>query len=118
MLTYLNDVKNAPKDRAKIAVEAAAVYSLLTILRDRVEDAKSTDPWYMGIRTLGAPLGVLDQYKAALEQLATKLAPGDVVRKVGRALMWTFDKKEINEILAKIERLKTLISLALQNDLK
>ena len=48
--------------------------------------------------------------KQTLERLEKKLNPGEGVKKAGKALTWSFQKKEVNEIL---ERQKTV---ALQND--
>ncbi len=117
VLNYLNDVKDASKDRARIATEASNVYSLLTTLRYRVEEARSGDPWFIAVRTLGVGNGPLDHFKVGLEQLAAKLGPANGLRKVGKMLTWKFDKTEIDGILFRIERMKTLIGLALTNDL-
>ena len=38
VLGYLNDVKDASKDRAKCAIETANLNSLLTTLRSRLEE--------------------------------------------------------------------------------
>ena len=62
------------------------------------------------------PHGALDQYKIALEQLATKLTGGHNAQKIGRAVAWKFDKVELDGILKSIARLKSLIRIALQND--
>lgn len=35
---------------------------------------------------------------------------------MGRALVWAVDKKDMEETLARIERVKALVSLAYQND--
>ncbi|MCJ1282267.1 hypothetical protein MMC26_001590 [Xylographa opegraphella] len=116
VVSYLNDVKGASKERAQVAVEASMVYSLLTSLKYRVEDAHPTEAWYIAIRTLGEKNGALDQYQAALKLLAAKLDTRNGT-KVGRALLWKFDKVEIAGILSKIERIKSLINVALTNDL-
>jgi hypothetical protein len=113
---YLNDAKDAPKDRARLAREAASLLALLTDLRYRVEEAKVTDPWFTGVRLLGVKGGPLEQFKEAIEKLARKLKPESGVKKFGKALLWTLDKDEINNILSEIERLKTLVSLSLQKD--
>jgi hypothetical protein len=45
-----------------------------------------------------------------------KLSPRGRVQQVAQALKWPFDKAEVNEVLGTTERLKSLFSLALQND--
>ena len=116
LIIYFNDVKDAPKDRAKLAREASGLLALLTDLRYRVEDTSSTDPWFPGLRSLGGEGGPLMEFKSALEHIADKLAPASNVVNVMRVFRWTLEKKEIDTILSKIERLKTLIGLALQKD--
>ena len=68
------------------------------------------------MKSLNVPTGPLEQFKIALEHLASKLAPVDGLRKVGKALAWPFQKTEIQDILNMIERQKSLFNLALQND--
>ncbi|MCJ1378973.1 hypothetical protein MMC17_002072 [Xylographa soralifera] len=116
VVSYLNDVKEASKERAQVAVEASMVYSLLTSLKYRVEDANPNEAWYTAVRMLGEENGALDQYQTALKLLASKLDTRNGT-KIGRALMWKFDKVEIVGILSKIERVKSLISVALTSDL-
>jgi hypothetical protein len=113
---YLNDVKDAPKDRATLAREGSSLLALFTDLRYRVEEADSTGAWFAGVRSLGVEGGPLDQFKDAMEGLARKLKPEARIKKFSKALCWTLDKNEISNILSKIERLKTLVSLALQKD--
>ena len=115
-VNYFNDVKNAPKDRAQLAREATNLLSLITQLRYQVEESTSTDPWFTSLRTLGAKNGPLIELKSEMEIIADKLAPASGFVNVRRALRWTLDKKEVDAILSKIERLKTLIGLALQKD--
>ncbi|EXJ70463.1 uncharacterized protein A1O5_06532 [Cladophialophora psammophila CBS 110553] len=56
-IKYLNNVNNAPKDRARLAREATSLLALLTDLRHRLEEASSTDQWLTGIRSLGVKGG-------------------------------------------------------------
>jgi hypothetical protein len=60
--------------------------------------------------------GPLDQYKQALEQLLSMVEIQHGVQKVKRRLLWNFKKEEIVSILARMERLKSLVSIALEND--
>lgn len=116
VLGYLNDVKDASKDRVKCALETSNLYNLLVNLRFRLEEGSSNDPWYNAVRALGVENGPLDQFKQALEELQTKMTRGGSLKKVGDALAWKFSKEEVTSILARIERLKTLVQIALQMD--
>ncbi|KAF2470523.1 ankyrin [Lindgomyces ingoldianus] len=113
---YLNDVKDVSKDRAKCAIEAANLNSLLTTLRFRLEEGRSNTPWHTAVRALATENGPLDQFKQALEELQSKLTGGTKMKKVGDALIWKFKKEEISSILDRMERLKTLVEIALQMD--
>ncbi|KAF2686652.1 hypothetical protein K458DRAFT_297429 [Lentithecium fluviatile CBS 122367] len=116
VLEYLNNVKDAPKDRTQCAVEMLNLCSLLYKLRDHVEQSDPTQPWCFAIHDLAAKNGPLDQFKRALETLQTKIGAGNRSNKASEALMWKFKKEEISSTLGRIERLKSLIELALQMD--
>lgn len=116
VLEYLNNVKDAPKDRTQCAVEMLNLCGLLYKLRDHVEQGDPTQPWYFAIHDLAVKNGPLDQFKQALETLQTKLAAGNSLSKAGEMLVWKFKKEEISSILGRIERLKSLVELALQMD--
>jgi hypothetical protein len=60
VIEYLNDVKDAPKDRAQCAIEASNLYSLLTTLRYRLEEGNSNEPWYAKVQKLCTKDGPLD----------------------------------------------------------
>jgi hypothetical protein len=113
---YINDIKDTPKDRTRLAMEAASLIPSLTSLRYKVEESTSTDPWFVGVRSLCVGNGPLDQFKKAMELLAEKLRPQSGLKKLSSKLLWTLDKKEIVDILTRIERMKTLVGLTLQRD--
>lgn len=116
VLSYLNDVKDASKDRAECAVEASSLYSLLLNLRFRLEGGDASQPWYVAVRALAVENGPLDQFKQALETLQARMTDRGRLKKAGDALMWKFKKEEVAGILARMERLKTLVEIALQMD--
>lgn len=116
VLGYLNDVKNASKDRDKLSIEASSVYGLLTSLAYRTKTVNSDDPWFTAVRMLGTENGPLDQFKQSLQSIASKLGPTTSFEKVRKSLIWKFEKKEVNAYLIHIERLKSLVGLALAND--
>ena len=116
VVAYLNDVKDASKDRARCAIEASNLYNLLVTLRFRVEEGRSNESWYTAVRALAVQNGPLDQYRHALEQLQVKVMSGSGHKKLGNALVWKFIKDEVACVLSGIERLKTLVQIALEVD--
>jgi hypothetical protein len=116
LVNYANDVKDAPKDRALFAKEAMNLASLLTNLRYQLEEERSNEAWHKEAISLGLPDGPLDQYKHALEQLQLKIQSRKGLAKIGDALRWKFNKEEVASILSRIERLKSLVQIALQMD--
>lgn len=119
VLSFLNKIKGASQDQKQLTLEASSLYSLLTTLRFRIESSNSNDEWFTTVRSLTVGGGPLDQFRVALEQLASKtgILETSSVKKFGKQIAWTFEKDEIKDVLTKIERLKTVITLALTNDL-
>ena len=116
IISYLKEVQDAPNDRIDLIIEVSGLKSLLAPLYTRIREAKSEDPWVTAVVNLGVKDGPLDQIRSALERLESKLCPKGL-KKFGKRLTWTFDKAEILSILSKIDRIKTLVTLALANDL-
>ena len=117
LLSYMNDLENATKDQAQLVVEVSNIYSLLISLRFRVEQSNAHDPWFKAVRSLGTEDGPLEQMMGALQRLASKAEPSHGFKKIGKQLMWNFEKSEMGDILHQIERIKTLVSIALTDDL-
>jgi hypothetical protein len=113
---YLKDHKGGSEDRVRLRDEMRSTICLLEMLKDRVEDSDTGNPWLNAVRWLDVPNGPLAQFKKALELLVDKLAPSGRMRQVAQTIKWPFDKTDVNEILGKIERLKSLFSLAMQNE--
>ena len=114
---YFNDVRNATSEQAKVAVEASNLYALLTSLRFRVEGARSDAPWFNQVKMLGTKHGPLDQLRGTLEAMVEKLSSSRKRDQIKSALMWKFTKSEVEDTLKRMERLKSLITCALTNDL-
>lgn len=119
VLGYLKDVRDAGEERESYYNEASTLCGLLSTLqlRARVErNAKgNTDPWFAEVRKLQH--GPLEQYRTALESFAQKVTPGFGSRhELAQRLKWAFIKKDVRELLAKVERLMNLVSIALQMD--
>lgn len=116
VIGYLNDVKDAPNECQQCAIEASNLQNLLINLRYRLEQGHTGDPWFTAVRSLNVENGHLDQYKQALEQLQSRVDAGNGAQKIKRRLVWKFSKAEVAGILARMERLKTLVSIALEMD--
>jgi hypothetical protein len=116
VITYLNDVKDAPKECQQCTIEASNLQNLLINLRYRFEQTQKSDPWFIAIRALTVENGPFDQYKQTLEQLLSKVEIQHVGQKIRRRLFWTFSKTEIANILTRMERLKSLVTIALEMD--
>ncbi|KAF2637047.1 hypothetical protein P280DRAFT_408261 [Massarina eburnea CBS 473.64] len=110
---YLINVKISSEEHSRCANEAGHLYSLLSSLRFRVEGATASEPWFVSARALAVENGPLDQFKMDLELLQRTLTDGGKIRK---ALMWKFDKEEIDRVLGRMERLKALIGMSLETD--
>ena len=117
IISYLSDVLDAPHDRMKLASELSGLVSLLQVLRIRIQQAKPEDPWFTTLLELMAKNHPLDQLESDLVLLTAKIEPPTGIKIIGKRLTWKFDKVEVTNILSKIERIKTLVTLALTNDL-
>lgn len=117
VIGYLNDVRDASRERARCAVETSNVYSLLTNLRFRLEEENGETPWFVATRALAVENGPLDQFKDTLELLQDRMAGGrGRLGQLTDSLSWKFKKVEVDRMMESIERLKTLVGIALQMD--
>jgi hypothetical protein len=113
---YINDVRCATREQAKVAVEASNLYSLLTNLRFLVEEARSSDPWFSQVKLLGVENGPLDQFKDCLEKMVEQIPSTRKRDQTKSVLTWKFTRSEVENTLQRIERLKSLIQCALTED--
>jgi hypothetical protein len=116
VIGYLKDVKDAPKECQQCMSEASNLENLLKSLLRRLVEGQAGDPWFTAIVDLDIKNGPLDQYKQALEQLRSKVEDQDGVHKFKRRLLWKFSKEEVKSILARMERLKSIVIVALEMD--
>jgi hypothetical protein len=117
LTNYVIDASNANTDQKRLAVEASNLSSLLTTLRFRVEGTRTDDPWYNQVKLLGIKNGPLDQLKDIFETMVGQSSSSRNRDQIKSALLWKFTKKEVENVLGRMERLKSLINCALINDL-
>lgn len=96
---------------------------LLTNLRNRIDKVKAesngTDPWFISLQRLGVEGGALNQLHEHKNKLNDKLRPPDgsrPLKTLAGKLTWPLDKRDIERTLVHVERVKTLISAALDGD--
>jgi hypothetical protein len=116
IVSYAKQTKDAPRERAMVLREASSLMGLLSTLKDLIDECDSQDPWLRATSGLATPDGTLEHCKLALEQLAPKIVPSHGLRKVGQVLPWMLSKEEADRLLSQIERVKTLVSIALEVD--
>ncbi|KAF8873627.1 hypothetical protein BD779DRAFT_1569357 [Infundibulicybe gibba] len=124
LVGYLQAVKGAKKDRQKLLSEVSALGALLDVLRGRLSpstdgnsDSIPNKVVKAGIdRPLRMCLSALGPIAGNLESLASDVDVGKLAEGM-KNLRWPLRQEEIKTMLNSIERLKTLISLALQTSL-
>ena len=117
-IKYLNEIKNAPRQRFRLSQELNSLYGILIELQSREDEAnaREDDEWLKGFRSLTVKLGPIEQLESALESIVNKAKPVSKLKNIGKALVWPFTIKEVEEILKQIERQKSTITFALQGD--
>src|SRR5271156_613000 len=113
VISCIKTITDASSERQRLLDEIASIHYLLFLLKDKAEQAQRTS----SLKWLEAPKGPLEQFKLTLESLASKLQPGEGLKKVGKAFIWPFQKGDVKEILSGLERLKSAFNLALQNEI-
>ncbi|KAJ7582134.1 ankyrin repeat-containing domain protein, partial [Mycena floridula] len=106
LFNYVVDVREGFHARAELLESLGPLPSLLNTLVVKVQP----------------PCQNTELLQALIERLHTKLGRSSAssasrTQKVLQAMKWSIDKGEVAELMQKIERVKSLITLALQNDL-
>jgi predicted nuclease with TOPRIM domain len=113
VVEYINDVKDANEDRNKLDEEIQATKVVLK----QLESHANEDEWKETMEALSAPGGVFEGLKQELDSMANKLKPPNKKWKRGaKSLIWNFTKDGIRNHFDRIERLKGLLMIALQNN--
>jgi hypothetical protein len=116
VIKYARQTKDAPKERTRILQEASGLVGLLITLKSLADDCDPQDPWLRATSRLATSNGPLEQYRSALEKLVGKIMPCDGLRKISQALVWKFTKEDVSDLLSQIERVKSLVGIALGMD--
>jgi hypothetical protein len=118
VLEVVKDARNAPKEITQFVDETNALRGLLMSLEDRVNSAQgvtSTENWSKSLLKL-CPIFTL--LRDDLKDLDFTLNPKGTsdLKALGKRLTWNHDKKGAVTLFGTIERLKSLVLIALRED--
>ena len=116
IIEFIDEVKDASVERLLLRNEISSAASLIEGLGHRVDKAGNGGPQLPAVDALVKSGGPLDQLKKLLDTFAERLAHIDKLRSFKSALTWPLQKKDTQEMLARVQRYNSYILLALQND--
>jgi hypothetical protein len=115
VIDYIRAAKGANEERQKLLEETIATRNLVNVLESKAKE----DNWEDTMKVLTAPRGPFEQFRDVLECMESKLKPAEgKLSKLAKSLIWPFVKDEINKYVSRMERIKRLFNLALQNEIK
>ncbi len=112
VIKYLSILKDASDDVKALVLELCSIRGLLSTIKDLVTEESILHD------SLGGHDGLFSQIESSLQSLASKIESTSTTgaQKLVQKIRWPLRKEEIKDVLSSIERQKTLLSLALQND--
>ncbi|KAJ7576491.1 ankyrin repeat-containing domain protein [Mycena floridula] len=111
---YVKDIKDGPRDRAELQSSIAALPGLLTGLKAQFDSLTPNDSWSTEMPKLAARF---DQLRKILQKVEKKFdLAASRTGKVIQMLKWPLDKSDVTDLLQQVERVKSFIMLAIQND--
>ncbi|KAH7022161.1 hypothetical protein EDB80DRAFT_758350 [Ilyonectria destructans] len=106
VVTYINSAVSATDERRRLREE----------LKDEADDSDVGKAWSETIKALEAPGAPLARLWTALRTVRAKLQPKEGPNRLLENLKWPFSEKEVEKIISAIEREKSLLGLALDNE--
>ncbi|KAM0817920.1 putative NACHT domain-containing protein [Seiridium cardinale] len=116
VVQYISTAKGAFKERRRLRHEIQACGDALQQIRDEYDESEEGVAWSEKIKALEARDAPLNRLHAILSTLKSKLQSNSAASKALAALKWSFQEKEIDKIVAVLEREKSLLAVALINE--
>ncbi|KAL5623863.1 hypothetical protein FOBRF1_003113 [Fusarium oxysporum] len=116
VVKYVNAAAGATNQRKRLREEVRTCEYILQQLKDGADDSEEGKAWSRTIEALQGPKGPLGRLDVTLQTIQAKLLSKGGHKKVLETLKWPFTEREVEKILAAIEREKSLLWLALEND--
>lgn len=118
VVAFLNTIIDGGKDRLMLFTEVNSLWMVLKLLEGNFDptNVHHDEAWLQGVLSLAQPGGVFHQISDALQKLNSKLKPQTGRHKALQTLRWPFtDKRDVDENIQHIERLKQSVSLVLNH---
>lgn len=109
VVSYLNGVKSAPDEIKRLSLELCTMRGLLSMLQDDLSGLDSSS-----LDLLEGVDGIFPHFESLLERMMRKFDK-DSIKRVGR-LLWPLQKEDVKDLLSSLERLKSSLSIVLQNN--
>ncbi|OIW26615.1 hypothetical protein CONLIGDRAFT_655978 [Coniochaeta ligniaria NRRL 30616] len=123
VVSYISSAKGASKEWKRLRYEILGCELILEKIEDDLEpdgagsnEGKDDSEWREGVDALEGIGGPLGRLWTTLSFVKDKIEPKRGLRKALSTLKWPFDAKEVDKIIAAIEREKALLNLALTSD--
>ena len=112
-IKFIQDLKDAKDDRAKIVRELEACAGILSKIGATIQQDAQSLP---NLASLVVPNGPLDQYKKEIEHLVPKLTSAHGVSAIAKTVKFTTNKKKIQETITTLDRYKSTFLVCLNFD--
>ncbi|KIW26482.1 uncharacterized protein PV07_09574 [Cladophialophora immunda] len=113
IITFIRDLKNASDEHKSLLAEMESLHSVLGQVYEVAENAGNPRAG-AGRPTLASIKEPLNRCRSSLEALMVRLDQMHGLDKARKALVWKRQRTDTRNLLADIEREKTLLMLALQ----
>jgi hypothetical protein len=119
ILQYVRGVAGAPGERSRLILEISSLRGVLGTLHDALNEP-AMSAWTATFRSLAHPNGPLVILKTSLEEIGRKVGQHNTsssgIETFAKSLTWPFKEREVEKLLGVIERQKSLLLLAFDND--
>lgn len=112
---YIAEVRDSSSECSKLLVELSMTSGVLDSLQILLETSHR-DTWLVTAKSLAKPQGPLAEFERLVNTIISKVSPATGLKKVGKAITWPFKREEVKDMMAALERQKTMFVLALELD--
>ncbi|KAF5974131.1 ankyrin repeat domain-containing protein [Fusarium coicis] len=113
---YVVSAKGATKQQRRLHEELRGCEDILLQLKDILENEQPDPTRGPLFSLLEGPRSLFERLETLFESIKTKLYPKKGLTRVFSSLAWPFNEKDVNELIAAIQREKSLLQLALGSD--